>query len=137
MSLICSKNKWQALIKQVQFHITENVWCLDFDSVGKTVCQPQHCPSLVWRVEIQQKTIRSLRKFTVGRHALNTSNSTSVDVTKGERYHGLFKCTTPHSSGKGWKNASGQERDVSTAFSIRHRYANPLRKSRCAPARQH
>ena len=49
------QNEWQALIEQVQFHITENVRCLDFDSVGKTVCQPQHRPSLVWRVEIGKK----------------------------------------------------------------------------------
>jgi hypothetical protein len=136
MSLICSKNKWQALIKQVQFHITENVRCLDFDSVGKTVCQPQHCPSLVWRVGIRQKTVRSLRKFAVGRHALTLQiahlltsrkeKGTTVYLHALSRIH-LEKAGKTHQDRRG----------ASTVFSIRHRYANPHRKSCSAPARQH
>ena len=68
MSLICYKNKCQALIKQVQFHITENVRWLDFDSVAKIVCSHNiaHLSFGEWRYGKN----RSLRKFTVRRHAL-------------------------------------------------------------------
>jgi hypothetical protein len=105
----------------VQFHITENVQCLDFHSVGKTVCQPQHCPPLVWRVEIWQKPVRSLHKFTAGRHALTLQIAHLLTSRKEKGTTGLrvFTCIIPHSFRKSWKNASGQERDASRVFTIR------------------
>jgi len=136
MSLICPKNKWQALTEQVQFHITENVRCMDFDSVGKTVCQPQQCPYLVWRVEIRQKTVRSLRKFTVGRHALTLQIAHLLTSRKE-------KCTTVYLNAltrirleRAGKKHQNRRELPPTVFSIRHRYANPLHKSCSAPERQ-